>query len=123
MPFNLKGGYGFLLEVVTILWFLGSVVATIAAFMLGILVELPKAYWLSHKHSGGIFAHISLSTAGALVIILLWILIADGAAPAKVQQDKDYLFPIGAFFVGGICSALFWWSLVVLPWRRQRQTS
>lgn len=118
-----KGGHGFLLEGVTFLWFIGSIVATMAAFLLGILVELPKAYSLSQKNSGGILAHISLSAAGALVISLLWLLITDGEASANVQQDKDYMFPIGAFFVGGICSALFWWNLVVLPWRSQRQAS
>ncbi|MGE4409751.1 MAG: hypothetical protein AB7D33_04165 [Sphingobium sp.] len=111
---------GFYVPAIILAWLAGSLVATSAALILGIAIELPKAYWLSGKEAGGKFLHVLLSVAGALAICALWMFYAAQHPPKFTPRDANPAMPWLAFTVGGLCSALWWWELVIRPWRASR---
>ncbi len=113
------------LGLIGIFWFFGSFLATVCACILGLFVEWPKAVWLGRQDAGGFARQLLISLAGAEALALIW---AIGAAlyrspqhgPGDVLQGMLMLFLF--FAIGGACSAMFWWRLIVLPTRQLRRT-
>ena len=107
-------------QFIAVVWFFGSIIAAIAAAVLGLVCEWPKAAWLA-KRDYGLAIQLFLSASAALVLLLIFLVLTHGPSANRIPPDEDWwIFPSGAFLVGGLCSGAFWWKLVVLPWRSAR---
>jgi len=108
------------LEFIAVVWFFGSMIAVVAAAVLGLFCEWPKAAWLA-KRDYGLPMQLFLSVSAALLLLLVVLGLTHEPSANRVRPDEDWwIFPSAAFFVGGLCSGAFWWRLVVLPWRSTR---
>ena len=122
-PGRATQGFAGLGDFISFIWFIGSLVATACAIVLGLFVEWPKAWWQAKRSSGGFGVHLLMSLAAAEVLLLGWTMVSEAVRHTPVR-DPD--FAKGLFFVavvaavGGACSAALWWRLVVLPMRRAR---
>lgn len=108
------------LQFVAVVWFFGSIIAAVAAAVLGLFCEWPKAVWLA-KRDYGLPMQLFLSASAALVLLLIFLLLTHEPSANRIRPYEDWwIFPSAAFLVGGLCSGTFWWKLVVLPWRSGR---
>lgn len=119
----LSASLGFDLTLFVFTWFVGSLVSVATALILGIMIEMPKSYWLSRRDAGGKLLHVLLSITGAQAVCFAWILFDSQQLRTFTPRTADYSLLWIAFTVGGLCSALFWWVLVVKPWRMERTTN
>lgn len=118
-PHSVANTLGF----IGLIWFFGSFVGVACATMLGLLVEWPKMKWLK---SSGIWPHILISITGSEILLFSWALISILAEnPSRIVNEvgSGLLFVAIAAAIGGMCSAVFWWKLVVRPMRESREVS
>jgi hypothetical protein len=114
---------GFPLQEFSFLWFIGLIVAISVAAIMGLIVEWPKALWLSRQQSGGLAVQLWLSILAPTLVMAGWLYATAGYDPHRQRTDEaDWIFPLFVFLFGGLCSGLFWWKLVILPWRRRRRS-
>jgi hypothetical protein len=98
---------------VVFLW--GPAFALVPSAILGFLVERPLTRRLIAQEQGGFVEHL-LAIVGAAV--LLWLLLRVVVVLTGPQTNiMDYL-SLAIFAIVGLCSALSWWFIVVLPARR-----
>jgi len=89
--------------------------AMVPAGILGFAVERPLSRWLIGRPQGGFFEHLAVVIAAALFLWLLLRVIVVVVGPQTRLVDVPSLM---VFAIVGLCSALSWWFLVVLPGRR-----
>jgi hypothetical protein len=89
--------------------------ALIPAGILGFLVERPKARAMIEPRAGGFVPHLLLSVVAAALLSLLLRIVLHLANPMYPLVD---MISLALFALIGICSALSWWFMVVLPGRR-----
>jgi hypothetical protein len=98
---------------IVFLW--GPAFALVPAGILGVLVERPLSRRLVAQRQGGFVEHLLAVVAAAL---LLWLLLRVVVVLTGPQTNiMDYL-SLAVFAIVGLCSALSWWFVVVLPARR-----
>jgi hypothetical protein len=90
--------------------------ALIPAGILGWLVERPKARAMIARRAGGFVPHIALSLAAMALFWLLFRIAVHYIYPTNPLIDVPSLALFGLI---GLCSAVSWWFLVVLPGRRE----
>ena len=90
--------------------------AFIPAAILGWFVERPKAQRMIARRSGGLAAHLALSTAAALLLWLLFriVLYVTNSSPQLMDGPS-----LGLLILVGLCSGLAWWVMVVEPGRSE----
>lgn len=109
-PFDLVGFFGLY----------GIIPAIPCAIVVAIVAESPKALWLSRKAGYHHLAGVALSLLAALAIpaaFVAWNL--SNSADFEDFEAFGFVIVVGAFVIGGLCSAFFWWLLVL---RRAAQT-
>ena len=89
--------------------------ALVPAGILGFAVERPLSRWLIGRRQGGFVEHLAIVVAAAL---MLWLLLRVVVVLTGPQTRIVDLPSLVVFAVVGLCSALSWWFLVVLPGRR-----
>lgn len=89
--------------------------ALVPAGILGFALERPLSRWLIGRRQGGFVEHLIVVMAAALFLWLLLRVIVVLMGPQTQLIDLPSLM---VFAVVGLCSALSWWFLVVLPGRR-----
>ncbi|MBR1228000.1 MULTISPECIES: hypothetical protein [unclassified Bradyrhizobium] len=105
-------------EFVSAVWFVGSFIALAFAMVIGLCIEWPKSYWLL-KRSGGWWVSFLISLFAAELLFHSTPFIGIGQGTAETSDlAGDLIFFTSAAAIGGICSAAFWWALVVRPDRR-----
>lgn len=100
---------------------LGVFVAIPAALVIGLLIELPKARWLSRR-TGHFATHVGSSWMLAVILAAIFVAATpsgEGLVPSR-EGAGGLIFVFAAFSVGGITSAVIWWFLVVKRWRLSR---
>ncbi|MGB3472907.1 MAG: hypothetical protein WBA51_18980 [Erythrobacter sp.] len=104
----------------------GAVFALPLSLLGGVLVEMPKARWLSER-AGGALVHWLLSVLGGFAFFALFLIFTwDYSAPETIQpRNSDAWGAAAAGFalalLAGSVSAVSWWWLVIEPWRLDRQ--
>jgi hypothetical protein len=98
---------------IVFLW--GPAFALIPAAILGFVVERPLSRRLIARRDGGFAGHLSAVVAAALLLWLLLRIVVVVTGPQTRLVDHPSL---GVFVIIGLCSAISWWFLVVLPGRR-----
>jgi len=106
-------------EFVSIVWFVGAFIALPCAMVIGLCIEWPKSYWMMKHRSGGlcVFFLISLLAAEVLLHSMLFMDIGRGTHQTSDLAGNLIFFTFIAA-IGGVCSAAFWWGLVVRPGRK-----
>ena len=89
--------------------------ALVPAGILGFALERPLSRWLIGRRQGGFVEHLAIVVAAAL---MLWLLLRVVVVLTGPQTRIVDLPSLVVFAVVGLCSALSWWFLVVLPGRR-----
>ena len=89
--------------------------AFVPAAVLGLLLERPLSRRLVARGQGGFIEHLLLVVATALV---LWLALRIAVVLSGPQTEIQDPLSLAVFAVIGVCSALSWWFLVVLPGRR-----
>ncbi|HEU4958497.1 MAG TPA: hypothetical protein VFT40_12820 [Sphingomicrobium sp.] len=89
--------------------------ALVPAGILGFVLERPLSRWLIGRRQGGFVEHLIVVIAAALILWLLLRVIVVLMGPQTQLIDLPSLI---VFAIVGLCSALSWWFLVVLPGRR-----
>jgi len=89
--------------------------AMVPAGILGFVVERPLSRWLIGRPQGGFVEHLAVVIAAALFLWLLLRVVVVVVGPQTRLVDVPSLM---VFAIVGLCSALSWWFLVVLPGRR-----
>ena len=118
-PHSVANTVGF----IGLIWFFGSLVGVACATVLGLLVEWPKMKWLK---SSEIWPNILISITGSEILLFSWALISILAGnPSRIVNEvgSGLLFVAIAAAIGGMCSAVSWWKLVVRPMRESREVS
>jgi hypothetical protein len=98
---------------VVLIW--GPAFALVPAGMIGIILERPFARRLIARGHGGFVAHLLIVTAASLCIWLLLRILVVMSGPQTEIFDP---LSLAVFLIIGICSALSWWFLVIVPGRR-----
>jgi hypothetical protein len=98
---------------IILIW--GPAVAVIPAGILGFAVERPVARRLVARASGGFIGHLLIVLAAAT---FLWLLLRTGSRLSGSTAPFLDLLSLAFFLAIGLCSAMSWWFLVVLPGRR-----
>lgn len=102
----------------------GLIDALPSALLLGLIVEVPKAYWLSRRKGHAVFGTaISIVSALAMASAIWWL--GPDNSPSIMWQlfGSSPLFPIIVYAIGGAVSAAVWWHLVVVPWRASNKNA
>lgn len=98
--------------------FVGLIDALPSALLLGLIVEAPKAYWLSRRKGHAAFgAATSIGSAIAMAVAFWWLGPNNSVSIIWGLFGSSPLFPIMVYAIGGAISATVWWHLVVVPWR------
>jgi hypothetical protein len=98
---------------VVLIW--GPAFALVPAGILGFLLERPLARQLIARGHGGFVAHLLIVTAAS---VGLWLLLRIMVVVSGPQTDIFDPLSFAVFLIIGMCSALSWWFLVILPGRR-----
>jgi hypothetical protein len=98
---------------IVLIW--GPAFAMVPAGILGFMVERPLSRWLIGRPEGGFVEHLGVVIAAALCLWLLLRVVVVLVGPQTRLIDLPSLM---VFAIVGLCSALSWWFLVVLPGRR-----
>lgn len=98
-----------------IVMFWGPAFALVPAAILGFAVERPLARRLIVRSHGGFIEHLLAIVAAALA---LWLLLRVAVITTGPQTKIVDLESLVVFAIIGLCSAISWWFLVVLPERR-----
>ena len=93
----------------------GPAFAAIPAAVLGFLLERHAARRLIARRRGGFAGHLVMVVGSAL---LLWLLIRLAVVLSGPQDRIMDSLSLVLFVIIGLCSALSWWFLVVIPGRR-----
>jgi len=115
---------GGVIAFVGVVWFFGSIVATVCAVLLGLFVEWPKLKWLTKLKQAGAKRSLFVSIVAAEILLLSALTISTALQPSSQFSngaDKGALFVVIAAAIGGACSAAFWWKLILVPMRRTRE--
>lgn len=109
-------GFGFL-----IFTFFGLIFAFPSAIVLGCLIELPKANLLGRCYTMRSWVAFSIQLLVS-VLGVLPLMVATNAILMLIFRSSEPLYSqiFIPFMIGGLVSAITWWSLVVLPLRRIR---
>jgi hypothetical protein len=99
----------------SIVFIWGPAFAAIPAAVLAYLVERPVSRSLIARRTGGFVAHLLIVVAAAL---LLWLLLRIGVVLTGPQTSLLDHMSMTIFAIVGLCSALSWWFLVIVPERR-----
>ena len=99
---------------IVFLW--GPAFAFIPAAVLGFALERPLSRRLIARANGGFLEHLLIVLAAAL---MLWLLLRVIVVLAGPQTNIVDLPSLAVFVIVGLCSALSWWFLVVIPGRRR----
>ncbi len=104
----------------------GAFISIPMAVIGGIMVEWPKAFWLSQREGGG-WLHCLISVVSAVILFALVFKMLTASIPGFWGDGPDsreqWAFIAGLFSApvsGGLISAGLWWWMVVVPWRRSR---
>ncbi len=89
--------------------------ALIPAGILGLAVEWPLSRRLIARRQGGFVMHLGAVVAAALALWLLLRIVVVLAGPQTRLIDYQSL---AVFIIVGVCSALSWWFLIVVPGRQ-----
>jgi hypothetical protein len=98
---------------IVLLW--GPAFALVPTAILGFAVGRPLTRRLIASRDGGFVEHLLVVVAAALSLWLLLRIVVVLAGPQTQRVDYPSL---GVFAIVGLCSALSWWFLVVVPGRR-----
>jgi hypothetical protein len=101
--------------ILSIIFIWAPAFALIPAGILGFALERPLSRWLIGRRQGGFVEHLTVVVAAALFLWLLLRVIVVLTGPQTQLVDVPSLM---VFAIVGLCSALSWWFLVVLPGRR-----
>lgn len=101
--------------ILSIVFFWAPAFALVPAGILGFALERPLSRWLIGRRQGGFVEHLIIVVAAAL---MLWLLLRVVVVLTGPQTRIVDLPSLVVFAVVGLCSALSWWFLVVLPGRR-----
>ena len=101
--------------VLSIIFFWAPAFALVPAGVLGFALERPYARRLIARRDGGFVAHLLVVMTASL---LLWLLLRVAVVLTGPQQEIFDPQSLAVFAIIGLCSALSWWFLVVLPGRR-----
>ena len=104
-----------ILVFLSIVFFWGPAFALIPAATLGFLVERPLSRRLIARGTGGFFEHLALVIGAAVFLWLLLRVVVVASGPQTRIVDHESL---AVFVIVGLCSALSWWHMVVVPSRR-----
>lgn len=116
-----SGSASGLFEMTSFLWFVASLVGIGAAAILGATTEWPKALWLAKQSCPSRTSNILVSILAAETLMLVPTIVGLWRNPAPIRDMCETLLFSGfAGAVGGICSAVLWWKLVLVPLRRGR---
>lgn len=89
--------------------------ALVPAAVLGFLLERPLCRRLIARRDGGFIEHLLIVVAAALA---LWLALRITVVLSGPQTRIHDPLSLGVFAIIGVCSALSWWYLVVVPGRR-----
>jgi hypothetical protein len=89
--------------------------ALVPAAVLGFLLERPLSRRLIARREGGFIEHLLLVVATA---VALWLALRIAVVMSGPQTRILDPLSLAVFAIIGVCSALSWWFLVVLPGRR-----
>lgn len=98
---------------IILIW--GPAFALVPAAVLGFLLERPLSRSLIARREGGFIEHLLLVVATALA---LWLALRIAVVLSGPQTRILDPLSLAVFAIIGVCSALSWWFLVVLPGRR-----
>ena len=101
--------------ILSIIFFWAPAFALVPAAILGFALERPFARRLIAHRDGGFVVHLLVVLTAAL---LLWLLLRITVVLTGPQQDIRDPLSLAAFAIVGLCSAMSWWFLVVVPGRR-----
>lgn len=99
----------------SIILFWGPGFALVPAAVLGFLLEQPLSRTLIARREGGFIEHLLLVVATA---VALWLALRIAVVLSGPQTRILDPLSLAVFAIIGVCSALSWWFLVVLPGRR-----
>ena len=110
-------GPGWLLDTAVLLSILliwGPAIAAIPAAILGVVLERPVAKRLIARGQGGFTQHLLMVLGCAL---LLWLTVRVAVVVTGPQDRIMDPLSLVLFLIIGLCSALSWWFLVIVPGR------
>jgi hypothetical protein len=117
-----SGSASSLLDMTSFLWFAASLVGIASAAVLGLVIEWPKVLWLARQNSPSRTSSILVSVLAAEALILVPTIIGLWRQAVRPpDMGETLLFNGLVASLGGICSAVLWWKLVLVPLRRGRQ--
>jgi uncharacterized membrane protein len=99
----------------SIVFFWAPAFALIPAGILGLAVERPLSRRLIARRQGGFVMHLTAVVAAALS---LWLLLRVAVVLAGPQTRLLDYPSLAVFIIVGVCSALSWWFLIVVPGRQ-----
>jgi hypothetical protein len=100
----------------SIVFFWGPAFALVPATILGFAVERPLSRWLIGRRKGGFVEHLTIVVTAGL---FLWLLLRVVVVLIGPQTQIVDLPSLAIFAIVGLCSALSWWFLVVVPGRQE----
>ena len=104
-----------LAAILSIVFIWGPAFALIPVGILGYAIERPLCRKLMTNRDGGFAWHLSIVLTAA---IALWLLLRVVVVLTGPQTDLVDVESLAVFTIIGLCSALSWWFLVVVPGRR-----